>query len=242
IVVDAGPADARWDAGARVVVPFLRRAGARRVDLLVLSHAHRDHVGGAEAVLDAFPVGALLEPGEPFEEAAYRRVLERAAQRGVRWHVGVTGASWTIDGVTFRIVHPGRRWTGRGIDLNDDSVVLEVRWGEFVALFAGDAGERAEPSYLTALGPVDLLKVGHHGSRTATGEALLARIRPEAAVVSLGRNRYGHPAPETMARLAAARTRVWRTDREGPVTMTTDGRTFTVRGERTHATFDAADP
>ena len=93
-----------------------------------------------------------------------------------------------------------------------------------------------------ALGPVDLLKVGHHGSRTATGEALLARIRPEAAVVSLGRNRYGHPAPETMARLAAARTRVWRTDREGPVTMTTDGRTFTVRGERTHATFDAADP
>lgn len=242
IVVDAGPADARWDAGARVVVPFLRRAGARRVDLLVLSHAHRDHVGGAEAVLDAFPVGALLEPGEPFEEAAYRRVLERATQRRVRWHVGVTGARWTIDGVTFRIVHPGRRWTGRGIDLNDDSVVLEVRWGEFVALFAGDAGERAVPSYLTALGPVDLLKVGHHGSRTATGEALLARIRPEAAVVSLGRNRYGHPAPETMARLAAARTRVWRTDREGPVTMTTDGRTFTVRGERTHATFDAADP
>jgi competence protein ComEC len=242
LVVDVGPADARWDAGERVVVPFLRRAGARRVELLVLSHAHRDHAGGVRSLLAALPVGAVLDPGEPFDDSDYRQTLDAIGRRGVDWQVGVAGSEWSLDGVTFRVVHPSPHWARRGFDLNDDSIVLEVRFGAFSALLAGDAGVHAESAFVGRVGRVDLLKVGHHGSRTATGTLLLDRLRPEAAVVSLGRNRYGHPAPETLARLAAAGVATWRTDRDGPVTLTTDGRTFTVRGERTHATFDAADP
>ncbi len=242
VVVDAGPGDSRTDAGRRVVVPFLRRAGADRVSVQVISHAHRDHVGGAATVASALPVGVAVDPAEPFEEAGYFAWLDTLAARGVRWHRAGRGERWTLDGVTFRVLHPDPRWPGWGRDLNEDSIVLEVRYGDFRALLAGDAGFAAESAYATGLGRVEVLKVGHHGSRGATGEALLAAIRPLAAVVSSGRNNYGHPAPATLARLGAAGATVWRTDREGTVSVETDGRTVRVHGGRHDATFDAHDP
>jgi competence protein ComEC len=242
MLVDAGPADGRYDAGARVVVPFLRRSGVHELELLVISHAHRDHTGGAAAVEAAVPVRLIIDPGEPVADSAYQRVLATAARGHTRWQIVAAGDSFVVDGVRFRVVHPATGWWGAGHDLNEDSIVLEVRWREFTALLAGDAGIAAESSYVARVAPIDLLKVGHHGSRTATGSTLLSRRPPDAAVISLGTNRYGHPAPETLARLAAHDVAVWRTDREGPVTVTTDGHTFTVRGERSTRTFDATDP
>lgn len=242
VVVDAGPADDRHDAGARVVTPFLERSGARRIALLVVSHGHRDHVGGAAHLVERWPVDLAIDPGEPFDEAGYLGWLERLSRRGVRWRTVVAGETWQLDGVQFRVLHPARGWSGAGRDLNEDSIVLEVRHGAFTALLGGDAGLPAESAFVPLLGQVDLLKVGHHGSRGATGVPLLARAQPRVAVVSSGRNRYGHPAPEALARLAAAGVAVLRTDREGTVSVSTDGRTFTVRGGRTVATLDARDP
>jgi competence protein ComEC len=242
IVIDAGPADpGRWDAGARVVVPWLRRQGATAIDLFVLSHAHRDHVGGGAAIVGALPVAHALDPGVGFDEAGYAAWLEALAVRGTRWHRARVGATFTIDGVAVRVVHAGAAWVGGGLDLNEDSIVLEVSYGAFRALLTGDAGETAEASFAGALGPVDVLKVGHHGSRTATGAALLARIRPDVAVISSGTNRYGHPHPSVLGRLAEAGAEVWRTDRAGHVAVVTDGRTLTVRGGRTVAHHDATD-
>lgn len=242
VVVDAGPGDERYDAGARVVTPWLERHGARRIAVLVLSHAHRDHAGGAVHLVERWPVDLALEPGEPFDDERYLEWLERLASRGVRWRPVQDGVTWQLDGVQFRVVHPAPQGSGRGNDLNEDSVVLEVRYGSFTALLGGDAGLPAEAAFLPRLGEVDLLKVGHHGSRGATGTALLAATRPRLAVVSSGRNRYGHPAPETLARLADAGVAVLRTDREGTVSVTSDGRSFTVRGGRTAVTLDARDP
>lgn len=238
VVIDAGPAGAGHDAGARTVGPALARLGARRIDVFVLSHAHRDHVGGAAALLARFPVDVALDPGEPFAEAGYAEWLTQLARSGTRWRRAAAGDRWTLDGVAFEVVHPAPSWPGRGRDLNEDSLVLEVRYGRFVALLTGDAGFPAESVLAARAEGVAVLKVGHHGSRHSTGAELLAARPPQAAVISVGRNGYGHPAPATLARLAAAGVPVWRTDRDGTVRIETDGNSFTVRGGRAARTFD----
>lgn len=239
VVVDAGPADERWNAGERVVLPLLRRLGARRIEAMVLSHAHRDHVGGAAAITAALPVGVALEPGEAFVESTYHAWLETLASRGVRWRAVSAGDEWHLDGVRFRVLHPPTAWPHAGDDLNEDSTILEVSWGAFRALLMGDAGVVAEAALAGRFGAADVLKVGHHGSRTASSAALLAEVRPQVAMISVGRNRYGHPTPEAMSRLRAVGARIWRTDREGHITVESDGHQFTVRGAAAPATYRA---
>jgi competence protein ComEC len=228
VVVDAGPANDRSDAGRRVVAPFLERNRARAIAAIIVSHAHADHLGGIPTLLGRFSVGMVIEPGAPVPDPAYAAFLSRLERDKVEWHPAKAGEQFVLDGVRFEIVHPAPGWPGWGEDVNEDSVVLLVRFGEFEALFTGDAGFPAEAVLAPAVGPVDLLKVGHHGSRGSTGGELLDSLRPRAAVISVGRNDYGHPAPETLARLEARRIPVFRTDRDGAVRVMTDGRTMTV--------------
>ncbi|HRP08761.1 MAG TPA: DNA internalization-related competence protein ComEC/Rec2, partial [Gemmatimonadales bacterium] len=239
VLVDAGPADQGFDAGERVVLPFLARQGARQLRLMVVSHAHRDHVGGAAAVMAGVGVEAVLEPGEPFDDGAYLEWLNEVAERDIPWLGAVAGMHWQIDGVDFTVLHPRAGGSGRSHDLNEDSVVLLIRYGEFAALFTGDAGLATESWWRDSAGDVDLLKVGHHGSAGSSGDELLESITPLAAVISSGRNGYGHPSPRALRRLAAAGTAIWRTDREGTISVSTDGQRFTIRGGRTTATFVA---
>jgi competence protein ComEC len=146
-----------------------------------------------------------------------------------------------LDSVRFTILHP-YMWSRWGEDLNEDSLVLLVEYGAFQALFAGDAGFPAEAEMRGRTRPVDLLKVGHHGSRRSTADEWLDSLRPKAAVISVGQNSYGHPAPETLTRLLRHRVEVWRTDREGPVTVTTDGKRMTVTARGQSTTFDVGEP
>lgn len=231
IVVDAGPADDRFDAGARVVAPALRRLGARTVDLLVVSHAHADHVGGAAALLRQLPTAQVLEPGEPVDDPRYRGFLEAVAAGGSRYGAARDGQSALVDGVQLTILHPAATWAEWGLDLNEDSAVLLLEYGAFRAVFAGDAGLVAEARLRGRIGDVTLLKAGHHGSRTASGTVWLQELRPEVAVLSVGRrNRYGHPTVETLQRLREVGARIRRTDADGTVIVTTDGRSLTVTG------------
>ncbi len=232
ILVDAGPADERHDAGRDVVLPFLIRHGVTRLAAFVLSHAHLDHVGGALAVLREVPADLILEPAEPVAEPHYLGLLDLATERGYRWSAGRVGDSLLVDGVSLRVLHPDTTWARWHEDLNDDSVVLLIRRGAFEAVFAGDLGVRAESLLAGRVGRVDLLKVGHHGSAGSSGVPWLAELRPKAAVVSVGSNRYGHPAPSALARLAAQGVEVWRTDRDGTVSVAVAGSSMTLRGRR----------
>jgi len=240
IAVDAGPAAPASGAGGRVIIPFLRRHRVRRLELFVLSHAHRDHAGGAAWMVDQIPIGVALDPGQPFDDASYLAWLDAVARRGVRWRVAAAGDAWEIDGVQFRILHPPRRWTRRGDDLNEDSIVLEIRYRDFAALLTGDAGFVAESLLTGVVSGIDVLKVGHHGSRGASGEMFLARASPRLAIVSVGRNGYGHPAPAALQRLARSGAMTMRTDHEGTVSVVTDGSMITVRGKRTSAELNAS--
>lgn len=238
LVVDAGPADERSDAGRRVVAPFLQRHGAKSLALAIVSHAHADHLGGLPSVVARLRPGLVLEPGADVADPRYTTFLERLVAREVPWHPVHAGERFELDGVGFTVLHPTPGWSRWGEDVNEDSLVLLVEYGDFQALLAGDAGFPAEDAMHDRLRRVDLLKVGHHGSAGSTGDAWLESLAPAVAVISLGRNEYGHPAPATLARLAAHGVAVHRTDREGTITVTTDGRRMTIRSRAGAAGYD----
>jgi competence protein ComEC len=238
VVIDAGPAGGGADAGRRVVAPFLARRGVRQVAVAFVSHAHADHLGGLPAVLRTVSPGLVVEPATFYTDPLYLGFLRLLTEQRIAWHPGRSGECFRLDGVTFTILHPGGTWTRWGEDINEDSLVLLVEYGGFQALFAGDAGFPAEEALGPSLGPVDLLKVGHHGSRGSTGTGFLERLRPTVAVISVGRNEYGHPAPATMARLHSIGVVVRRTDRDGTVSVTTDGSRMTVRSGSTVESYD----
>ncbi|MDX2057545.1 MAG: DNA internalization-related competence protein ComEC/Rec2 [Gemmatimonadales bacterium] len=232
LLVDAGPVDGSRDAGRRVIVPYLRRHGVRTLDAAVISHAHRDHFGGLGAVLGAVRVERIFDPARPAADREYAQLLERIARQDIAWYPLRAGARLAVDEVRIDVVHPDSGWARWGDDLNEDSAVLRITSGGFVALLTGDAGLPAEAVLAARVGAISLLKVGHHGSRGATGAEWLGRLRPKAAVISVGANNYGHPAPEALERLAAAGVAVWRTDQDGSVTVEVSDSTFRIAGRR----------
>jgi competence protein ComEC len=217
VLVDGGSRNAR-------VLPFLRRQGAVRLAAIVATHAHADHVGGLPAVLSALPVDVVLEPGEPLGEAPYLEFLAASAASGARWRAARRGDRLELDSVRLTVLSPDSAWAAETTDPNEESVVLLVEYGQVRLLLTGDAGLPVEFRLAGRVGDLDVLKVGHHGSRSATSDAWLDEARPEIAVISVAaRNSYGHPAPEVVARLIAHGVHVHRTDREGTITLESDG-------------------
>ena len=239
ILIDAGPRTEQLDAGRRVVVPFLARHRANGLSVAVVTHAHADHLGGAGAVLERYHAGRVLEPAELVGDSLYTGFLDQLDAEGVPWLPARDGLHFEIDSVRFTVLHPDTAWAEWRLDLNEDSVVLLVEYGGFRALFPGDAGLHAEQRLAGRVGHVDVLKVGHHGSRSASGEAWLDELGPRIAIISAGTgNRYGHPHGEVLERLARHGVTVWRTDEDGTVTVTTDGHRMTVEGGHRAGTFE----
>lgn len=241
IVVDAGGRLERGSnggssaeaAGERVVVPFLRRAGVRRIDALLLSHPHGDHVGAAAPILrDAFSVGELADSGQQYSGYAYRDAVATARADRVPVVYPRAGMVWrTDDGVTLTFIGPSLPFIESNNAINDNSVAFTLQYKRFRMLFTGDAGVAAEHRFLSE--GIDLqatvLKVGHHGSRYSSSPAFVAAVHARYAVISVGRhNMFGHPAPSTIETLQRFGARVYRTDRNGAVTITTDGSTMSL--------------
>jgi competence protein ComEC len=223
LLVDAGPADDDFDAGRRRVLPWLRAHGARRIEALVLTHPHVDHVGGAPAVLREIPVGRLIDPGLAFGTPMYQSVLSAAHARHVPWNAARQGRTLRIDGVELQFLWPTADVLDAPEDPNDISAVMQLRYGSFSALLTGDAPASVEHVLVSRYGEglrSQLVKAGHHGSRTATSEEWLQAVHPSLVVISCGRrNKYGHPAPETVNRLRAGHVSVARTDEDGTVVI-----------------------
>ena len=223
ILVDTGPRGRTYDAGARVVLPYLRRRGVARIEALVLTHPDMDHIGGAEVIVQGLDVGYVVDPAQATGRDAYVRVLEAASRNAVPWLEARRDVSITLDGVEVSVLHPNGPTTLAygGTDSNAKSVVLLVRYGEFEALLTGDAPVEVEEAILDDLpSELEVLKIGHHGSNTSTSPSLLARTSPELAVISVGaRNRYGHPHAEVVNRIIESGARVLRTDLRGDIVI-----------------------
>jgi competence protein ComEC len=232
VLVDAGRAWRRGDAGRSVIVPYVRRRGGD-VLALVLSHPHADHVGGAASVVRWLRPRAVWDPAYVGTTTTYRDALEMTARRRILWRRVTPGDSIVADGVHIRFLAPDSAWTAQLSDPNEASAVALVRYRGATILLTGDA-ERGEEEWLLANAfdslDVDVLKVGHHGSSTSSTPAFLDAVTPLLAVVSVGaENAYRHPSVEVLERLVDRGARVVRTDLGGTVVVRTDGRTIHVR-------------
>jgi competence protein ComEC len=230
LVVDGGGSfDPGFDPGKQVIVPFLWRRGITRIDLLVLSHPHPDHANGLAALVEQFPVAEVWTNGQPTEQPGTRALLAAAARHGVP--LG-RPRPLELGGARIEPLAPFDDSGGLATDLarseNDNSLVIDVRWQGRRILFAGDLEADGEATLLARAGPslaADVVKVPHHGSRTSSTAPFVAATHPSLAVISVGeRNRWGFPNPGVVARWRDVGARVLRTDRDGGVTVTLDGR------------------
>lgn len=223
-LIDAGPGEE--------VVDRLMELGVEAIDLVIASHPHADHIGGMDEVLEAFPVGYYMDNGVPHTTASYRRLMEQLQASDVVY-LEASLRTIQLGPVEIRVFPPSERDPE---DQNNSSVVALVEYGEFRALFPGDAEVLAlEQLSGQGLENATVLKAPHHGSENSVSPAFLSNLRPELVVVSCGaENQYGHPAPTVIAAFQAIGAQVLRTDQSGAVIVSgnRDGR-FRVETERT---------
>ena len=244
--IDVGQADATLiitsegtmliDAGSRSsgprVVEYLQELGMTEITYVVGTHPHEDHIGGMDLVLNAFRVGTLLIPPVSHTTRTYERMIEAIENNNVYTRAPAAGDVVNLGGAIFTIIHPNSDHYG---NLNDWSISKRMAFGNVSMITTGDAERPAELEMIEAghYLRADILRLGHHGSRTSTSQEFFDAVSPSIAIIQVGEgNRYGHPHPEVMDRLHAADVRIYRNDLHGDIILTTDGTNIDIRTAR----------
>ena len=225
MLIDSGP-----PGSYRTIRRFLDAEGVERLDVVVATHLHEDHIGGMREVVEHYEVGAFYLSPFDIESSAYASLLEALDGAGVAavpvYASEMKALPWSGDpAVSVHVISP---YEVRYDDENDTSVMLRVSFGQTAILLAGDATEVSERLAVKAMHNRDLhanvLKVGHHGAGSSTSKKFLSAVKPELAVISVGKNNdYGHPSAAVLNRLADANVRVLRTDELGTIRILLDG-------------------
>lgn len=225
ILVDAG--DSR--AGKNVVVPYLEDQGIESLDLVVMTHPHFDHIGGLIPVLERYPVKEILGDGQIHTSRTYEDLLRLILAKEIPFRLARAGDEIAIAGLDeVKVLNPREPFL-KG--LNNNSVVLWIRYGEIACLLTGDIEAPAETRILAegGLKEAQVLKVAHHGSGTSTTMKFLKASKPEIGIMSLGHdNPYDHPHCKTLRHLARADVQVLRTDLAGTIILVSDGMSYWI--------------
>lgn len=228
MLVDAGGND-----DASTIVSYLKKTGVKKLDYLIGTHPHEDHIGSLDTVINNFQIGEVIMPKVTHTTRTFRDVLEAIDRKGLQIRPAKAGVSIMEDGpLAARVLAPcGEDYN----ELNDYSAVIMLTCGEVSFLLSGDAEALSEKEILASGAAVkaDVLKVGHHGSNSSTSAAFLKAVGPRYAVISVGaENDYGHPHQVTLDRLKKQGVEVIRTDQQGTVLFTTDGKELSFTTEK----------
>jgi competence protein ComEC len=232
LLIDAGPKTFTYDAGEKIVVPFLQRT-VRKLDGLLVTHPHSDHLGGAESVLRSIPVDTVFDAGQEAKSSIYRSYQHTLRKLGIP-HIRLRAGDTInlFDEARVFVLHPTSRFVQRDSihfvrDFNNGSVVLKILYGTVGMLFAGDAEDPSEAQMLLVYEGFlksNFIKVGHHGSITSSGEEFIEAVKPQYAAISVGAlNKFDHPSMEVIERYRTSGTTVSRTDEQGALVYETDG-------------------
>jgi competence protein ComEC len=218
-------------ADSSLIYAFLKERGIARLDYIVGTHAHEDHIGGLAGALNYAEVGVAYCPVTDFDSKAFRDFAKYLGEQGKSITVPKHGEKFKLGGAEVQILGPIKESN----EPNNTSVVLKITYGDTSFLFTGDA-ERAEEADILEAGydlSATVLKVGHHGGETSTTYPFLREIMPKYAVISCGaNNQYGHPREDVLSRLRDADVTIYRTDLQGTITATSDGKTVTFSVEK----------
>ena len=203
------------------VKSYLQKQGVKRLEYLVLTHYHADHIGGADTLLSDFEVGTTLVPNGDANTQVYRDYINALSHKGLKPSVPLEGAKFELGSATLTVYNTA----GGNRNENNNSLVVVYENGEDRALFTGDA--EAEVENQLSIGDIELLKVGHHGSKTSSSPSFINQIQPEYAVILTGQpNQYGHPHQETLSLFESKGIPVYRTDEQGDIVFTSTGHGF----------------
>ena len=228
MLIDAGESNQ-----GEVVSDYLKDQGISTLDYVVATHPHSDHIGGMKDVLNNFKVEHFIDSGFPHTSKTYENMLTTIDTKNIPFEVAQAGQKIDFDpAVDIEVLNPSSTYSD---ELNENSIVLKVTYGETSFLLMGDAGLETEERMMKAGNDLDsdILKVGHHASRSGSGATFISAVSPDISVIEVGAgNDYGHPHTEILERLQIA-SKVYRTDMDGTVTVTTDGSTYTVTTQKT---------
>lgn len=230
-VIDSGPSK-----NANRTLNYIKSLGLSKIDNLVLTHAHEDHIGGAKLLIENFQIGTIYmskpKSGTEPNTKVYAELLKAIAAKGLKITTAKAGMTFDAGAFSMKILSPSKDYD----ELNDQSVVVHAVYDDVSFLFTGDA--EAEPmnamlgGYYSSLEST-VLKVGHHGSKTSTTKKWLAAVQPQYAVISCEQgNDYGHPHGKVLKYLEDASAEIYRTDLNGSIIMNTDGKSVNITAER----------
>ncbi|MFH1353309.1 MAG: ComEC/Rec2 family competence protein [bacterium] len=237
ILIDAGEGATEWssyDAGKKTVVPFLESLNIEKIDYVVMSHAHNDHIGGLRSVLTRFKVENFVDPGLQYPSWVYEGLLELVDQKNIKYIEAKAGDELKWDKYCkFKVLNPPGRFFRGGSEANENSLLLKLTYNDISFLFTGDIERVAEKTVVRNFRDdllCTVLKVAHHGSTTSTSDIFLDWAQPLVAVIHVGsENRWGHPKRETLKRLEDYGCKIYRTDRDGTVQIETDGKKYKIK-------------
>lgn len=218
MLIDAGNV-----ADSETVVNYLKSKGISKIDILVGTHPHEDHVGGMSAVVNSFNIGKIYMPQVTTTTQAYANLIVAIKNKELTINSPVPGNTFNLGSSTFTILAPN---SSSYDDLNNSSIVLKMVYHNNKFLFTGDAEALSENEMMNKGYDLsaDVLKVGHHGSDSSTSDSFLAKVNPKYAIISVGKNNsYGHPNEGILQKLANASVNVFRTDEQGTIVCTSDG-------------------
>lgn len=250
ILIDAGDDKIRDGShkgeNNNALLQALKAEGVTRVNKMIMTHAHADHIGMAPKVLSTLDVDELVYNGIPSTSKYFINSLKNAKAKGTKLSPVKEGDVIELGGgAVIRVLSPSKSMIDKDtkaisshekVSVNNESVVGRLEYGAFSMLFTGDAEKEIEAQLVKSYGASlesKVYKVPHHGSHTSSSTAFVKAVRPEVAVISCGAgNQYGHPHRETMSTLAKQNVKVYETDKNGTITILTDGSSYTVKGEQ----------